>query len=87
MATKVSSEGGGVLRADNHNGCIHFEELIMVPAQLRHVLAAEWSGEAAIENQQHVLAPGKIGEGHVSAVEIRENKVRRPLIKGDLGHF
>jgi hypothetical protein len=39
----------GVIRADDEDGRVAFAKLLIVLAQLRHVRAAEWSLEAAVE--------------------------------------
>jgi hypothetical protein len=50
--------------------------MFMVLAQLRHVRAAEWSGEAAIKDQQNMLFLLELGEAdHISLI-ILQDKVR-----------
>jgi hypothetical protein len=39
------------------------QKLIIVLAQLRHMLLAEWSLESAVENQQHVFLAAQISQG------------------------
>ena len=49
------SEFLAVFGADDEDGRVPFAKLLVVLAQLRHVRAAEWSLETAIENKQDVL--------------------------------
>lgn len=39
-------------------------KLLVISAQLRRMLLAEWSGEAAVENQYDVFLAAKIGKPH-----------------------
>jgi hypothetical protein len=52
----------------------------MIAAQLRHVLGAEGSQKAAVENQHHIFPAAKIGEPHGAIVEISQAEIRGPRI-------
>lgn len=45
----------------NHNDCcLQVKKAVIILTQLRQMPAAEWSNEAAIEHNQHMLTGGKI---------------------------
>jgi len=52
-------------------------------AQLRHVRAAERSGEGAIEDKQDVFCIPKIGQADSCAAIVRKTEVRGNLIEGN----
>ena len=52
---EVGSEGFCIFRSHNHNFDITFNKFLMILAQLRHMLLAEWSGKCAVEDQQYIL--------------------------------
>jgi hypothetical protein len=57
MAMPEIGERCLVFGADGHDIRISLKEFIIIPAQLRHMPAAVWSHETAVENQQYVSAP------------------------------
>lgn len=76
----------GFLRSDNDYFCIRFYEVLIIPAQLRQILAAEWSGKSAIENQQHIPSAGKIRKGHFVSIKIERSKFGRMCVSLDSFH-
>ena len=74
---EVVRERLGVFAPENENGRVPFHKLIVVPAQLRHVRAAVWSGEAAVEDEQDVLFFFVIRKADRAALIILQRKVRR----------
>lgn len=52
----------GIFGADHYNGNVARYKLVIVLAQLRHMLLAEWSDKGAVENQQHVFLAAQISQ-------------------------
>jgi len=48
----------------------------MFLAQLRHVRAAEWSGETSVKNQEDMLFSSEVGEANLIAMEILQCEFR-----------
>ena len=76
----------GVFRTGHENFRIQFCEFFIIPAQLRHVRAAEGSNKAAVENEHNVFFVDIAGKGYALAVEIIQRKIRRLNIQVDSGH-
>jgi hypothetical protein len=51
----IGRKTSGIFGADHYDGNIAGYKLVIVLAQLRHMLLAEWSLKGAIENQQYVF--------------------------------
>jgi len=66
-----------VFRPGDEDLRIQRNEFIIIPAQLRHVRAAERSDKTAVENQHHVLFVLIIGKRNAFSVEIIQRKIRR----------
>lgn len=64
LAPPVRGERFAVFGADDEYGGAEAGKLIVVVAQLRQVPAAEWSGEAAIENEDDMLVVAVVGQGN-----------------------
>jgi hypothetical protein len=86
MLLPISCKGFGVFRANNDHLSLTFDEVLIVLAQLRHVPLAEWSGKAAVENQQHVRFAAKIGQANRLTLEILQSEIWGRGVKRDLGH-
>jgi hypothetical protein len=52
----------GIFGADHYNGNVARYKLVIVLAQLRHMLLAEWPDKGAVENQQHVFLAAQISQ-------------------------
>jgi len=50
------------------------------------VRAAEGSGEAAIEDQQHILVSPELRQPHFISLVVFEGEIGRRLIDGHFGH-
>ncbi len=61
MIPKIGLKCCGILRADDNHAGLPSVKFNEVPAQLRHMLLAEWSIEPAIEDEQDVGLAGKLG--------------------------
>ena len=73
-------------RPHHQNGHILFDKPLELLTQLRHVRTAEGSGEAAVENQQHILAPPKLGQLHFVSLIVIEDEIGRRLIDSYFDH-
>ena len=84
----VFAEIGGkcrcVLWPNNDDGRLFLDEQFMALAQLRHMLAAIGSGEAAIEDEKHIVLPFELGERYGIALIIGQRKIRRRAIQLNL---
>jgi hypothetical protein len=70
----------------NHDDLrVALNKLLVISAQLRHVLFAERSEEAAIEDQYNVFLAAKIGKPHGFIVEIIQREIRRRRVKLNFG--
>ena len=85
MLGKIAGEGGGILRTDDQDGRFTLLELSKVLAQLRHMRTAEWSHEAAIEDQQDIPA-AQIREPDGFSTVISQLKIWGGGIDGHFGH-
>jgi len=66
----IVPESIGLLRSGYDDFRIQLYELLIIPAQLRHVRAAEWSKKPPVENDQHIFLPGKIGKRYTLSIKI-----------------
>ncbi len=72
----------------NHDDLrVALDKLLVLSTQLRRMLFAERSEEAAIENQYDVFLAAKIGKPHGFIVEITQREVRRRRVKLNFRHF
>jgi hypothetical protein len=55
MFVPVIYESCFVIWTNDQDLCLEFDEVLIVPAQLRHVPAAEWSKESPVEDKQNVF--------------------------------
>jgi len=74
-------------RPDDDNLGFAFDKVVIIAAQLRHVLFAKRSEKAAIENQHDVFPAAKIGEAHGFIFEIVQSEIRRRRVELDSGQF
>ena len=75
MHFPIFFKGGRGFRPDHYNFGILCCELVVIVAQLRHMLLAEWSDKAAIENQKNVLFVFEIREADLIFFEIYQCEV------------
>ncbi len=86
MLAPIRFKGAGIFRTyDDHLG-LPLDEFLVILAQLRHVPAAEWSNEAAVEHEQDMRCAAKIGQAKWLALIIGQGEVRGGGIKQDLRH-
>ncbi len=76
-----------MLGANHDDLRVTLDKLLVISTQLRRMLFAEWSEEAAIENQYDVFLVVKIGKAHRFIVEIIQREIRRRRVKLNFGHF
>ncbi len=86
MLVEVLSECRGILWYHHHNFGFLGHKLVIVLTQLRHVPAAEWSGEAAIENQQYMFLAAVIRKFHNFAIVIVQFESRSRFIQSHFTH-
>jgi hypothetical protein len=76
---------GGV-RSDGHDRRTAIDELLMILTQLRQVLAAEGSKEAAQEHQHDVAVTKVLRQRPRCAVDVRQREVRSTLTRSRSTH-
>ena len=76
VLSEISGELLGVFRTDYQNHRVSLNKSINILAQLRHMRAAEWSLESAVEHQQHILLFFEVRKADQIAVKILQCKIR-----------
>lgn len=71
----VGSESSVIFRTDHDNFGLAVHKFLKVMAQLRHMPLAEWSGKAAVEDDQDVVCSAEIGELNGFTPEIIEGEI------------
>jgi hypothetical protein len=75
MLLPVIHKGCCIFRPDHYDLGILHQKLFVIAAQLRHVLLAERSEEAAVEDQKNILVVFEIREADLISFEIRQREV------------
>lgn len=83
----VGGERLSIFRANHNDFGPAVLEFLMVLAQLHHVPLAEWSGKAAVENEQNIRPPAKIGQSDRFAPEIFQRKIGCRGVQSNFRHF
>jgi hypothetical protein len=86
MGMPVSFKGPGVLRTNHNHLRLPLEKLRIILTQLRHVPLAEWSGEAAVEDQQYICFSAKIRQTHSVPPEVLQGEIGGKRVECNLGH-
>jgi hypothetical protein len=77
MLREKGGEFFRIFRSNNQYGDLSLGKFIDILAQLRHVLAAEWSGEATVKDEHDRLLALEMGQAHHIALIILQNEVWR----------
>ena len=77
----------GFFRSRDQNVRVQFQKSVVIPAQLRHVRAAERSQKPPVKNDQNIFLSGVILQGHAFAVKIVQREVGRLCVEFDSGHL
>ncbi len=86
MLLPIFTEGSGVFRSNHDDLSVPAGKFFKVTAQLRHMPLAEWSGKAAVENQQNIVFAEEVGEGDRFPAKVGKRKIRGGRIQSNNGH-
>lgn len=86
VGSPVILESLTALGSDNNYGRGSINEFLMVETQLRHMPLAEWSGKAAVKDQENIRFCLVIGEFYSFTVKILQRKIRRFGIQFNFWH-
>jgi len=78
----IVSKRAGIFGTDHNHFDVAGHKFGIVLAQLRHVRAAERSGEAAVKDQKDILPTPEIGQADYAAREIGQAKLGSNLVQG-----
>jgi hypothetical protein len=82
----IGCKGFGVFGAEDDNLRLSLDKFLMILAQLRHVPLAEWSGQAAVEDQHHMRFAAEIGQADGLTQEIGQAEIGSGGMDRDLRH-
>jgi hypothetical protein len=82
----VIPEGLGFFRTGDKDLGIQLYVSIVIPAQLRHVRAAEWSEKPPVENHEDVFPARVVGKRDRIAIKIVQSEIGRRRVEFYSGH-
>lgn len=82
----VGGEGQSIFRPNHDDLSLATLKFLVVMAQLHHMLLAERSEKAPVENEQHIRLPAKIGQADQLIPEVLQGKIGCRGVNGYFWH-